>query len=439
MRLQRPLAVVSIAPLHTGCPALVGLDNDYTSGGGPDSSPEAGNVGDGTVPRDGRAFGDARTGRDAHTKVDAAKDSSSHAHDAATDASPFPGDSSSPLDSAHPDACGASCPCPGGQTRCGSSCVDLQTDPSNCGACGQSCAAASPSSASCADARCIVTLASSGGYGAGITVDATSVYWSNGGAVLKVPLGGGSVTTLESDPSEQPLKVAVTGSSVYWTSFLGQLATTSIGGGAVTTLVSTGLPTPPPYFLTLDASFLYWTTQTDNTIGTVVKRSLAGGAVTTLASGQDLSSDIAVYGGTVFWANAGTGAAGTGSVVALTAAGLTTIAGAQTAPYAVATDGQNVYWTSGTEPGDVLQVDVSGGTITTLATGQAEPSGIAVDGTNVYWANANGNGVMSVPIGGGTAVTVAIPTAAQFVAVDATSIYFTTENATGGVYKVTPK
>jgi hypothetical protein len=40
--------------------------------------------------------------------------------------------------------------CPVGQTRCSGKCVDLQTDPNNCGACGNACGAGEP----CADGIC---------------------------------------------------------------------------------------------------------------------------------------------------------------------------------------------------------------------------------------------------------------------------------------------
>jgi hypothetical protein len=39
--------------------------------------------------------------------------------------------------------------CPTGQTACGNACVNLLTDPSNCGACGNSCGAGACSNGTC--------------------------------------------------------------------------------------------------------------------------------------------------------------------------------------------------------------------------------------------------------------------------------------------------
>jgi DNA-binding beta-propeller fold protein YncE len=56
-------------------------------------------------------------------------------------------------------------------------------------------------------------------------VDATSVYWANngGGTVMKVPISGGTPTTLASGQTT-PWGIAVDATSVYWTNY---------GGGTV--------------------------------------------------------------------------------------------------------------------------------------------------------------------------------------------------------------
>ena len=48
------------------------------------------------------------------------------------------------------------CACPNGKTECDGSCIDIKTDESNCGSCGNKC----PDVMSCEDGNCSITLAS---------------------------------------------------------------------------------------------------------------------------------------------------------------------------------------------------------------------------------------------------------------------------------------
>jgi hypothetical protein len=77
--------------------------------------------------------------------------------------------------------------CGAGATCCSGACVLEQTDPSNCGGCGNVCN--DGPSAACGGGICNYTLAAGQSAPYAITVDATSVYWTTGSSV-----GIGTVT-----------------------------------------------------------------------------------------------------------------------------------------------------------------------------------------------------------------------------------------------------
>jgi hypothetical protein len=287
-------------------------------------------------------------------------------------------------------------------------------------------------------------------FGVGLAVDATSVYWyaqtapvvtdaGGGGAVMKVPLGGGAVTTLATG---FPTAMALGGSDVFWVeggpnSSQATIESVPIAGGTSTTIAIA----IPPTAVASDGTNVYWT---DGAVGTVIKMPIGGAAPITLASQQENPVGLAIDAKSAYWGVAS--AAGVnGAIVKAPLSGgqaAVTLATGAFLPADVAVDAANVYWSTvyGTQ---IFAAPIAGGAITTLASQQENAFDIAADGTNVYWTSSGTvpgtSSVMKVPVGGGTptALVCGLNVDLAGITVDATSVYWL--DHAGDVLKLTPK
>jgi len=102
----------------------------------------------------------------------------------------------------------------------------------------------------------------------------------------------------------------------------------------------------------------------------------------------------------------------------------------QDGAFAMTSDDANLYWTNGGS-GSVMKAPKTGGAALELAKAQKKPQGIALDATGVYWTQNDAEGaVMEIAkAGGSTPVKIADDKNTLGIAVDVTSVYFT---ATGG-------
>jgi hypothetical protein len=124
--------------------------------------------------------------------------------------------------------------------------------------------------------------------------------------IAKVPKGGGDVINLAQFVDGALASLVVDNSSVYWTaSDTGTIQQVSINGGAVTTLAS-GLN--QPMRVAVDATHVYWTENAGGIAGAGAVRSVpvAGGTVTTLASALNSPYAIVADGSSIYWTELGT-------------------------------------------------------------------------------------------------------------------------------------
>jgi hypothetical protein len=326
--------------------------------------------------------------------------------------------------------------CAAGDTICNGACSNLNTDPMNCGACGVVC------DGTCQAPHCLVTLTSDYQVTSLVT-DGTNLYWTGEmgdagwggqGLVMKMPTSGGNPTTLATQG--EPVSLAIDATSAYWMDYTERtVVKVPLAGGVPVTLDTTPI-SPFDYSLTVDNSNVYW-----SAAGGLLSEPIQGGGVTTLVGAQYDIAGVAVDSVNVYWTKWGTcDSSNDGTVMMMPLVGgpAVTLASNQLCPWQIATDGTRVYWATADKSdtwylGTIVSVPVVGGNPITLASQQPSPVGLAIDGTSVFWTNAAANplggpadmgGLFSVPLNGGVTTTLGSGNDFGAVATDGTNVYW---------------
>jgi hypothetical protein len=339
------------------------------------------------------------------------------------------------------------CDADAGLTDCGGQCVDLTSNGTNCGACGHDCLGGTCAAGECG-AMLLGTVTNGAANMSDIAVDGTNVYVSimataaSGGGVVKVPIGGGSVTSLVSgqitDGNAQSItveyvkRVAAGGGKVYFAEGLSSFSSTtrayymgsipSAGGtvtpykGPLSATMPTGLATDASGSHYAMAYYNYTAASTGNSVGAADMGTLyldTGKA----SSGVAVPHDIRMDGTDVYWVDYDLG---TVSKSPLSSISATQLAGSETNPSSLAVDSGYAYWCNANS-GAIRRVATGGGSVTTVAS-PGFVDGLVADANNVYYALSGK--ITSVPVGGGTTHDLPGTTGAGRLARDAKAIYF---------------
>jgi hypothetical protein len=322
--------------------------------------------------------------------------------------------------------------CEAGEALCAGACLDLQSDPANCGSCGHDC-----EGAECASGGCVpTTLATGASPAQALAVTAQSAFWVSGpgfeATLSEVPLDGGAIVPRGSNLWGLT-GLAADSANVYWfQNYIGNVLTACavdqlpLAGGATITLAT---PDDGVIAIGVNSSAVFFITNYD-----AIWSAPIGGAspATPVVTGQSYLGAFAVDESNVYWT---TFENPVSQVLKATTGGVSVtplVANIPSTVESIAVDATNVYFASepadadgGTYPGGIYSTPIAGGAVTRLGD---YGSPLMVDATNVYFGVAQG--VSAIPKAGGAPIPLMThqPIFQQFFAVGPNAIYAPEEN-----------
>ena len=223
-------------------------------------------------------------------------------------------------------------------------------------------------------------------FGNNVAANATHVYWTTDntnfadGELAEIGLDGGSQQALATQQPGGPVSPILDATNLYWadqgTTDGGSIWKLPLAGGPAVRLASA----TSPYFLTLDATSVYW-----NTLSSGVQRvGLDGGPVSTVVGVNNAQAGVAVDSSFVYF-----GYASSVEALSLATGAVDILAINQIYPQALVLDGTTLYWTNsgtGLQDGSIMKLPLGCLVPIQLAGNLAAPSPVVVDATGVYWA-----------------------------------------------------
>jgi hypothetical protein len=380
---------------------------------------------------------------DAGDPDDATPSAESGAQSMSPEAASSSDDASSPYDASMPEDSGswvdtqpppidAGPTCAPGLALCAGQCIDLTSDPLNCGSCGHSCGTMTCTMGGC-DSIVLSTEFVPPGR---LTIDSSNVYWTNGdGSIKSVPIAGGATATLESGAGAG-MGIGVDTQNVYAVSQDGIISAPLSGTMAITVLATAQLQ---PYALAVDANNVYWSTVGSGAgNGTIMACAKAGCSQmpTTLASGMHVQYPygLVVAGGNVYWTSFNFG--GEINVVPTTGGTFTNFSSNLGYPYEISAAGSIMMVVLYGQGGVIATVPMSGGAASNIVGGQSFPTEGVTDGVSGYWtltipSNEMGATLVKSSLTSPSPVPLAVNVQpAGSVAVDGTWVYWLTNDGT---------